>query len=160
MARCELTLLAHVIGAAAAPLDLHVAMKRRTTSRLRRALLCFAYAALAAKLIVPVGYMPAALSDGSFVRLCPGGLPNGLLETAPGRADQGTDGEQSDHDEASIWEHCWLGSLAATPAMAACEHNFDVLGTAAETIAVTQAVPGKAFRALGFRARAPPQTLS
>lgn len=56
----------------------------------RRALQGATLLAVAAKLLVPLGYMPGALADGGPIVLCPAGLPPGFRVTlaVAGNADR------------------------------------------------------------------------
>lgn len=138
-------------------------MARKPASRLKRLLLGVAYVAFACKLLIPAGYMPAALGAGSLLALCPGNLPVGLLDRAGGRGPHGGPGghdhhgddDAGEHDGAAVWEHCSLGALAATPALAsACV--VAVTDAAPPSIATTAPLVTPNVRPLEFRARAPP----
>ena len=93
-------------------------------------------AAVLAKLLVPVGYMPAALSEGGFM-LCDGYLPAIDMPMSAGRMDssaaRGHSAHGAMHDSASTgtghapddgqdrqhhWDHCPLGALATLAAIA------------------------------------------
>lgn len=116
----------------------------------RRALLTATYLAVACRLLVPLGYMPAALGQGSPIRLCWSGLPAGLLthEAAHG----GHHGEQ--HDEA--WDRCPLGVLAGHAAPPA---SFALpIDRLAERHARLWSVDGSAATTVPtIRSRGPPQ---
>jgi hypothetical protein len=101
-----------------------------------------AFVALASKLLVPVGYMPAALADGGPVRLCDMGLSfdtnpparahslgHGAIASGASVEDRQDSASQShqvreedahDHgatSEHGPWERCALGSLASLAAL-------------------------------------------
>ena len=76
----------------------------------RRALILATYLAFACRLMIPAGYMPAALGEGGPVTLCPMGLPAGLLPEHSGHHHE--DGESRGTD--LLWEYCPVGALADT----------------------------------------------
>lgn len=120
----------------------------------RRGFLYAAYLALACRLFVPPGYMPAALAEGGPISLCPTGLPAGVLpETARHHHDE-------DYGAAErLWEPCLFGAAADT-APATVQVHFEVArlqNGALPTYAVRE---HHCARALGFRSRAPPRLVA
>ncbi len=127
-------------------------MKARFLIYARRGLLAVTYLAVASKLLIPAGYMPSALGDGSPIRLCSSGLPEGLV--AHGN-------EHHDHDEEGselLWEHCSLGALAAT---AAVTSDYEVrLPFFRESFSLApQSQLTAAPTVVAFHARAPPTSI-
>jgi len=93
--------------------------------------------------------MPSALGEGSPIRLCSSGLPEGLAAHGD---------EHHDHDEEGselLWEHCSLGALAAT---AAVTSDYEVrLSFFRESFSlVSQSQLATALTVVAFHARAPP----
>lgn len=123
--------------------------------RLRRVLLGLAHVALASKLLIPAGYMPAAIGAGGPIALCPGEFPIELLSGPAGHADHG---EHTEHDDASIREHCSLGALAATPALAGAS-AVGIAPAAPGPIAQTEIGIAPRVHSALFRARAPPRPI-
>jgi hypothetical protein len=95
----------------------------RTVKQLFR----LAIAAFLLRAIVPVGFMPAKLSDGGPFVLCPGG-PGGtvlssLVERHASHAQHKHDGEGTTHE---AWEHCPVGAALAAIAPPS-EPNLELL---------------------------------
>ena len=85
-------------------------MRIRTVKQLFR----LAIAAFLLRAVVPVGFMPAKLSDGGPFILCPGG-PGGialssLVDKHAGHGQHAHDGERATHE---AWEHCPVGAALA-----------------------------------------------
>jgi hypothetical protein len=163
--------------------------KRRLITRVRRfaAVLCrgFVVLAVGAKLLVPVGYMPASLADGGPLMLCGSGLPASLLSShehdASGHDAASAHGHPASmHDHAGPaaegaalgsrtgdepasghheWERCSLGGLASLAAIAA-EWRFEIPAVAPERAAAPARILPTRARWLAFRSRAPPVALS
>lgn len=146
-------------------------MSTRFAKRLKRGLLPLAYVALACKLLIPVGYMPAPFGAGGPVTLCPGEFPIGLLDAGAGHGAhtervtpvdhdaQPGHGEPTGHEDASMWEHCSLGALAATAALAS-EYVIGLPAPGSDSITATAARMAPPARPIAFHARAPPRPLS
>src|SRR5690606_7795229 len=71
----------------ASPCDTSIAVNTarltaKATRMLRRIGRATAFLSFASKLLVPVGYMPAALGDGGPIRLCDSGLAGALLDAS------------------------------------------------------------------------------
>lgn len=156
-------------------------MTRRFAGALGRA---FAVLAVGAKLLVPVGYMPASLADGGPLMLCGSGLPAALLATHE-HAAAGHDHSESGHAHAASmddhalsgaesavpgpgeqpaaghheWERCSLGGLASLAAIAA-EWRLEIPAVAPERAAAPAHVLATRAGWLAFRSRAPPVALS
>ena len=124
-------------------------MSLRFLERARRALLLLTYLSLACKLLIPAGYMPAAVSDGWPVKLCYSGLPENLS------SHQGSHHEHNGEDDLGF-EHCPLGALASTATLAS-DYTFDISYFSQDLSPATYfrfAIPATV---VGFRSRAPPQ---
>jgi hypothetical protein len=133
---------------------------RLTKAAMLTAVRAFAALAVATKLLVPVGFMPAAIADGSPLRLCDGGraavmhghMAMPAADAMAGSAhDHGKDG--AGHHE---WERCSLGGLASMAAVA-----FDMSFVIAEPGADHEPRPvamdrRSIHRTRSFLARAPP----
>jgi hypothetical protein len=141
--------------------------RRRFSSWTRRSTLAFcrafAVVAIAAKLVVPVGYMPASLADGGPIMLCGSGLPDGFGAhdghdatmhgaPVPGTADE----PASDHPE---WERCSLGGLAGLAALGS-EWRIDFLAGAPERAEPLDSLFLPRSEIVAFRPRAPPIALT
>jgi hypothetical protein len=159
-------------------------------------------AAVLVKLLIPVGYMPAALASGAPIRLCDGYVPVPLQAMAhPGaavptagqaRAGQATAGHATaghamaghamadmphsiaaggtpaagagapsdddlggHHEHQHGWEHCSLGALAASAAIASDWPLVFSLPPAADIEAAEESIPASLTVAQA-RARGPP----
>jgi hypothetical protein len=139
-----------------------------------------AYVALAAKFLVPIGYMPASLADGGPIRLCDAG-PLAELPTrsaAPGdhashAHEEHADGHAAsshsvpengpavghDHDDSSAghhdWERCALGGLASLAALAGDGH-IALPPLRPVRVAIAEVAPFSPQTVVPFRSRAPP----
>ena len=111
-------------------------------------------AALACRLLIPAGYMPAPLGDGGPIQLCSFGVPSGS-----GHDDHhdhhGSHDPHGNHELA--WEHCPFGVLLSVdavdvePVLATREIRADA------TLTAYRRVSSNGVRT-PFRARAPPLT--
>lgn len=143
------------------------------------ALKAAAYAALVLKLLVPVGYMPGALADGSPIKLCgyvaapphvpPDAGPHGHGDharhssesplAAGGAAGPEHAGEGHAHDDPTArhdqWERCALGSVASQAAIPA-EWPITVTAEQFDLSVIPPAPLRRAVTIRSFRARAPP----
>ena len=137
---------------------------RLTKAAMRALARSFAALAVATKLLVPIGFMPAALADGSPFRLCDGGrdavipmqMAMPMLETmAGGVHDHGKQGAR--HHE---WERCSLGGLASMAAVAV-DVSFVVAEPCADQLPPPTTVDRHSIECpRGFLARAPPVSLT
>jgi hypothetical protein len=157
---------------------------RKTGRRAGRALLRgTAFLALAAKLLVPVGYMPASLAEGGL-RLCDSDLAaafaappraaaehagspaghghhGGADENAHRHAHEAAAGQTQPHqhddeqDSHHDWERCSLGGLASLAAVPA-ECRIALPAAAPERVAAAETIVVGRPAAIGFRSRAPP----
>ena len=114
-------------------------------------MLLLTYAALTCKFLIPVGYMPAALSDGLFVRMCHSGLPESLF------TDGGDHREHNNTDELR-WENCSLGALASAVAIAS-EHGFQVRHLNETEMPVAYVRNSIDTTEVVFHSRAPPTSI-
>lgn len=127
--------------------------------RLRRAPIAFAHIALAFKLLIPVGCMPAAVGAGGPIKLCPSSFPIELTAGQRAHDDDGGHADGAEHEDASAWERCALGALAATPAMPV-SHVLHVQHPGSDSYSARERGRVPLAPAIAFRARAPPRTLS
>jgi len=130
--------------------------------------------ALALRVVIPAGFMPASISDGWFIQLCPQGLSPAAMELLhPGHGQNRTDHNDHDahhaghggqvdgdnpHDEsAPDTVYCPLGNLYSA---AGVPQSFDlgpVLAVATERPA-EETLPAIVYRRTGYRSRAPPHS--
>jgi hypothetical protein len=137
----------------------------------RSVLMRCAALAIGCQFLVPAGYMPGAFANGTPFVLChmyTGALAArtpaadahahagmhhdaGMHHAAPAPADTAHD----DHTNAEAWEHCPLGALSATAALApSFALNFSA--PAHERVATTRPAPAGIVAPIDLRARAPP----
>jgi hypothetical protein len=154
-------------------------VRKKARSTLRKTLRGVAFVALAAKFLVPVGYMPASLADGGPIRLCESGPVLGTPSAASSphashaqhthssshAGDSGSLNDpaaagEHDHDDSSAghhdWERCSLGGLAAI----AGEWQIAVATLPPARIAVAASTSFSRQTVVPFRSRAPPLALS
>jgi hypothetical protein len=117
-----------------------------------------AYAAVAAKLLVPTGYMPGPLAAGLPIQLCDAGFaPVVVHEHAAhgGHAQHG--GAQHEHDKASElqWKYCPSGALASAGAIPV-EYRIHLTPLDSERLALRDAAGVTRTPFIAFRSRAPP----
>jgi len=117
--------------------------------------------ALLLRVLVPAGYMPAALASGWYLSLCPHGMPNPAAVAALGHSmhhDHAQHGH--DHDAAQGPDQCELGSGFALLAMVAAFASPVALAPVL-AIVYTYALPFLArTHARFYDGRAPPLILS
>jgi hypothetical protein len=131
--------------------------------------------AVAAKLLVPVGYMPAALADGGPFMLC--GSEFSAATAPASQSEHGSHGHESrgpeshvhgtaahDHGEEPAaghheWERCSLGGLASLAALSV-EWHFGIESRPPEGVAVPEVSFFSAGAPVAFRSRAPPVAVS
>ena len=127
-------------------------MKLRFLTHARQGLLAVTYLAVASKLLIPAGYMPSALAEGTPIRLCSSGLPEGLVSHGD---------KHHDHDEEGselLWEHCSLGALAATAAVTS-DYEFRLPFFRESVSLAPQSQLAAALTVVAFHARAPPTSI-
>jgi hypothetical protein len=127
-------------------------MNFRCRNRARKALLYAFYIAFAAKTLIPVGYMPAALADGWPIRLCEA-FPAGVLVSDHGAHHD--HGEDDDDEGDQHWRHCPLGALASAAGIPS-EYRIRLSSPGQDYLPPPLVSRPVAVRALGFRSRAPP----
>ena len=115
----------------------------------RRVLFGSFFVVFATKALIPIGYMPSAISDGSPVKLCDGGLHGGR------HAGHNSDDEHGSSHQELQWKYCALGALAAAGAIPV---EFDLnLGDPGSDYILFRYIPQSAAAPIfGFRSRAPP----
>jgi hypothetical protein len=149
-----------------------IRLRRWTRQSLRVASRGVVAAAVAIKLLVPVGYMPAAIADGGPIRLCDSG-PAGAIASLRSAANdvpahQSGDhahghahGHGHDHDESGAshhdWERCYLGGLSSLAAVSTDWH-FSVPALRPAAIATADREFVTRLAVFAFRPRGPPIT--
>jgi len=128
--------------------------------RWRRLPTGLAMLAMLGKLVAPAGFMPADLSGGHWLMICPEGLPSGVLDT--GQHDHGH-GEHNDHDGDDRplqlgLDQCPIGAAAG---FAAIVTHGDPIPEAAEAEWKAEAprLPARRRGAFSAQARAPPAAI-
>ncbi|HEY7671413.1 MAG TPA: hypothetical protein VIC71_04280 [Gammaproteobacteria bacterium] len=133
----------------------------------RHPLLYVAYLALACRLAIPAGFMPAPLADGGPLRLCLGGPAGAFLEALATQAhasgehhaqhhhhghDDNNGGSPNQHDS---WEYCPVGAVFASAALVG-ESSVVVLDLEHFFVDQPTRILVSSSRAGAYRARAPP----
>lgn len=129
-------------------------MKRRLLHHARRALLFVSYVALATKLLIPIGYMPAAWSDGAPIRLCDSWFTLELPVDHETHHDHGDHGD--DDIDPRLFKHCSLGALSAASAVPS-EFRLQLAESPEYPIVFARVEHSFAAPSVGFRPRAPPR---
>lgn len=137
---------------------------RLTKAAMLTAVRAFAALAVATKLLVPVGFMPAAVADGSPIRLCDGGRAAVMHTQMAMPAPDAMAGSAHDHGKEGAghheWERCSLGGLASMAAVA-FEISFAVAESGADHEPRPAAMDRRSIeRPRRFLARAPPVELT
>ncbi len=134
---------------------------RRFAGPFARVCVC---AAVAAKLLVPMGYMPGPFAAGLPVQLCDAGFAPVVAHPYEhaahgGHAQHG--GGQHEHDKASElhWKYCPSGALAAAGAIPV-EYRIDLAHVESERLALRDASGVTRTPFIVFRSRAPPLDLA
>jgi hypothetical protein len=132
----------------------------------RHPLLYVAYLALACRLVIPAGFMPAPLADGGPLQLCHGG-PAGALFAALAATAAPSDSQHEHHHhdrdddggatptEHDAWQYCPVGAVFAFAALVG-EPSVDVLGLVHAFAAQPTRILVSSSRTGAYRARAPP----
>jgi hypothetical protein len=133
-------------------------MRLQPGKKLKQSLLTLAWLAVAVKLLTPIGFMPAPLSDGGL-RFCPAGTVMGMLlpnRDPAGIEHHGPSGNGHDeHGGELAWDHCPYGALAkSTPASFALSVTIDAERPI--PLPALAALSRSNSQARAFRARAPP----
>ncbi len=125
----------------------------------QRALRGCAYVAVAAKLLVPVGYMPGPFAAGLPVQLCDAGFAPVAVHPHEHAAHSGHahHGGQHEHEQASElhWKYCPSGALAGAGAIPV-EYRIDLPHVESERLALRDASGVTRTPFIAFRSRAPP----
>jgi len=124
-------------------------MKLRRRTAAGWGLQALVLAAFASRLLIPAGYMPSSVGDGFGIRLCPAGLPDGMLANDGGDHDHGDEGSEL------LWENCSLGALAATAAITS-NYQIQVPYSAESFLLALQPQRSAAATTVRFYSRAPP----
>jgi hypothetical protein len=133
----------------------------------RHPLLFVAYLALACRLVIPAGFMPASLADGGPLRLCHGGPAGALLEALAAQAVPSEKQHEAHHqhghdadggpapEQHDQWEHCPIGAVFASAALIG-DSSVDVLELEHSFVAQSTRILISSSRTGAYRARAPP----
>ena len=125
--------------------------------RWRRLTNGLALLAMLVKLVSPAGFMPADLSDGHWLMICPDGLPSGVLDT--GQHDHGHDGHGGgDHPPQLGLDHCPIGAAVGAPSIVSHHVSF-AFATLREPVAEIPRRPARKPYRISALARAPPATI-
>lgn len=133
------------------------------------------FAAVVAKLLVPVGYMPAALAEGGPIKLCDSYLPtpfpampavdanaadsnHAAHPSAPGDSDMEHAGHAGggEHGHKHSWERCSLGGLASLAVLAPSDWQLALLAVEADRVQEAATDAPVARIVVAFRSRGPP----
>jgi len=137
------------------------------TGRSHRRVGLLALALLAVQALIPIGYMPAAVSSGMIVQLCPDGIPPGLLAAIAGKpagahdhhADSATSHDDAGHSEGAL--DCPFSPLGSSTAVVALFPVSIATPLHADSIERTEPTVARKDRRLNnIRARAPPGTIA
>src|SRR5512138_3286913 len=106
----------------------------------RHALRACAAVAVAAKLLVPVGYMPGPLAGGLPVQLCDAGFAPVVHQHGHAANGGHAHHDHAQHDQASElhWKYCPSGALAAAGAISV-EYRLDLLPVEHERLSLHDA---------------------
>ncbi len=125
-----------------------------------RMVVWMAYASLVCRLLVPVGYMPAPLSEGGPFVLCHGGYQGELVAylSSSGHAEHA--GHAEDNAVHDVWSYCPTGAASGSVALASFQPPLPL----AHAPYIPEASPVKPLLAATppprQSIRAPPNTLS
>ena len=124
--------------------------RRRLTFRL-------AMFAMLVNLISPAGFMPADLSGGHWLMVCPDGLPSGLIDT--GHHDHGRTGHDADDRQMQFGlDQCPIGAAVSAPSIIS-QHDSVAFATIRELVAELPRLPARKPCRISALARAPPATI-
>jgi hypothetical protein len=118
-----------------------------------------AYFALACRLVIPAGYMPAPLDQGGPIMLCPGGLFGGVPvaseDAHTSHGDQHSHGDDSSESGHAGWEHCPVGSILAAAALTSVA-ELPTLALQHVLLPAEHAGEIESLTTRAYQARAPP----
>lgn len=133
-------------------------------SQRRRWLAGIALLTMVLRVLVPSGYMPAALAGGWYLSLCPHGMPNPAAVTAlANSAHHGHHGagHQLDHHHDHVdhtFDHCELGSGLTLSATLATVTGFELPQPARLLDIPERPAPPRQLFPRAYDSRAPPPT--
>ena len=109
------------------------------------------------KLVIPAGFMPADLSGGHWLMICPDGLPSGALDASQhNHGHDAHDGHDGDDRPLQLGlEQCPIGAAAGFAAIVTHEDPIPV-AVADESKAEAPRLPARRRGAYTALARAPP----
>jgi Protein of unknown function (DUF2946) len=120
----------------------------------RKSLLALTAVAVACKLLIPIGYMPAPISGGAPLMFCPDATAAVSLHArAHHREGHGKGGSELK------WDHCPYGALAKS-APISITLAAPIAPGAATPVPVLREPVRTGIRLAAFRARAPPIPLA
>jgi hypothetical protein len=128
-------------------------MIRRCLRQARELLVRAAFLAVACKALIPIGYMPAALADGSPVMLCPA-YGAWATQAMGSMLDEHGDADEQGSNP-SPWQHCPLGALAAAAAFSS-EFTFSLPDSTPAPVEPFDPTWFSIEGALGYSPRGPP----
>lgn len=115
--------------------------------------LCLLLAGFLLQTAIPVGYMPANINDGWFVKLCPQGMSADVMAAVLGEHHH----HHHDEDEASFLQ-CDLGGVIGAVLLQNNTEQDQIPFTNLAATATTDLVYTGTNRGLWIRPRAPPVT--
>ena len=129
---------------------------RRLTNRL-------ATLAVLVKLVSPAGFMPADLSGGHWLMICPDGLPSGVFDNSQhdhghGGHDKHDGPEGDDHPPQLGLDHCPIGAAVGAPSIVS-DHDSVACAAIRELVAEIPRLPALRPYQIAALARAPPATI-
>ena len=136
-------------------------MMRRRLNKLTRIATWLAWASFALRVLVPVGYMPAAIADGGPFVLCPGGYQAELIDYLGAAAADGAGAGHhaghaaQDHGSHAEGSDCSIGATFAAVGPAATAPLVAPAPQALRPV-VPAAVPSGAAPLARYLSRAPP----
>ena len=114
-------------------------------------------AIFACRALVPVGFMPAPISAGGPIVICPGGAGGALLRHLAAHRDQSDSDHRHEHAPGGhdAWAYCPVGaSLAAAALLTVVHFQLPAHSPVLEATEPAQVLPR--FVIARYRARAPP----
>jgi hypothetical protein len=119
--------------------------------------------AMLVKLVSPAGFMPADLSGGHWLMICPDGLPSGVFDAGPHDHGHGGHGKYDghgggDHPPQLGLDQCPIGAAVGAPSIVSHHVSF-AFATLREPKAEIPRRPARQSCRISALARAPPATI-
>ncbi|MBV1904761.1 MAG: hypothetical protein KUG75_01690 [Pseudomonadales bacterium] len=122
------------------------------------------------QILVPTGYMPAPLSSGSIIQLCPGSLPAGVRLSGTYSTEQnialGSAHHEHHHDDTENPEHnntpslCTFAAFATNDGLQQNTNDSTIAATSIPLIFFDHSTPHILTRTThNYRTRAPPKKM-